>query len=198
MTYPRRHLNATLLPDGAVLVTGGTSAAGFSDPSGSVRVAEMWNPATEEWSTLASNRVDRVYHSTTLLLPDGRVLHAGSGDGPGLSRELNAELFSPPYLFRGSRPVLADVPPTLGYGDSFFVGTPDGPRVVRVTLIRLPSVTHAFDQSQRFLELEFQRAAGGLTVEAPPSSFVAPPGPYLLTLLNSAGVPSVSRIVRIL
>jgi hypothetical protein len=198
MTYARRQLNATLLPDGEVLVTGGTSAAGFSDRSGAVHAAEAWNPITERWSVLASNRVTRVYHSTTLLLPDGRVLHAGSGDGPGLPRELNAEFFSPPYLFRGPRPLLEEAPGQVGYGQAFFVATPDAGQVVRVTLVRLSSVTHAFDQSQRFVELSFRRAAGGLTVFAPDSRSSAPPGPYLLAILNQADVPSVAKIVRII
>jgi galactose oxidase len=197
MTHARRHLNATMLPDGQVLVTGGTSSAGFSDRSGAVHAAEMWNPATERWTMLTGNQVSRVYHSTTLLLPDGRVLHAGSGDGPGLPRELSAELFLPPYLFKGPRPVIDDAPAAVGYGQSFFLATPDATQVLRVTLVRLPSVTHAFDQSQRFIELDFRRTAGGLTVRAPASNLVAPPGPHLLTVLNSVGVPSVARIIRV-
>jgi hypothetical protein len=197
MRYARRQLNATLLPDGQVLVTGGTSASGFSDRTGAVHVAEVWNPATGQWRVQAANRVVRVYHSTTLLLPDGRILHAGSGDGPGVPRELNAEIFSPPYLFLGPRPVLGRAPSQVGYGQTFEVVTPDAAAVIRVTLVRLGSVTHAFDQSQRFAELSFRRVAGGLSVQAPAASTVAPPGPYLLTLLNDAGIPSVSTITRI-
>lgn len=197
MSRARRQLNATLLPDGRVLVTGGTSSAGFSDRSGAVHAAEVWNPETEKWSLLASGQVTRVYHSTTILLPDGRVLHTGSGDGPGLPRELNAELFSPPYLFQGPRPAIVGAPNAVGYGERFYVGTPDGGRVVRVTLVRLPSVTHAFDQSQRFIELDLRRTIGGLTVTAPGSPTVAPPGPYLLFLLNSTGVPSLATILRV-
>jgi hypothetical protein len=195
MRRARRHLNATLLPDGQVLVTGGTSSAGFSDPAGAVHTAEVWNPATGRWSELGANQVDRVYHSSSLLLPDGRVLHTGSGDGPRLPRELNAELFSPPYLHRGPRPVIGEAPDEVGYGESFFIGTPDAPQVLRVTLVRLGSVTHAFDQSQHFAELDLRRAAGGISVQAPASKVLAPPGPYLLTILNGAGVPSVSRIM---
>lgn len=195
MSYPRRQLNATLLFDGEVLVTGGTSSAGFSDPAGAVHAAELWNPTSERWTLLASGQVNRVYHSTTLLLPDGRVLHAGSGDGPGLPRELNAELFSPPYLFRDQRPVITGGPGVVSYGQDFSLMTPDAARVVRVTLVRLGSVTHAFDQSQRFIELSFQRTAGGLTVSAPVSGSVAPPGPYMVAILNSAGVPSLARTI---
>jgi hypothetical protein len=197
MNFARRQLNATLLPDGTVLVTGGTSAAGFSNPAGAVHAAEQWDPSSGGWKLMASNRVNRVYHSTTILLPDGRVLHAGSGDGPGLPRELNAELFSPPYLFRGPRPALLSGPDVVAYGQEFLLATDDAPQVVRVTLVRLSSVTHAFDQSQGFLELGIRRVAGGLMVSGPSSGAVAPPGPYLIFLLNRLGVPSVGRSLRV-
>jgi galactose oxidase len=197
MTHARRQFNATLLPDGTVLVTGGTSSAGFSDPTGSVHAAESWDPFTGRWRVLASNRVNRVYHSTTVLLPDGRLLHAGSGDGPGLPRELNAELFSPPYLFWGPRPEISNAPGVVGYGQEFLISTDDAPRVVRATLVRLSSVTHAFDQSQRFLELGLRRVSGGLVAKAPSSGAMAPPGPYFLFILNGSGIPSVARIVRL-
>jgi galactose oxidase len=197
MRYPRRQFNATLLPDGEILATGGTSAPGFSNPAGAVHAAELWSPATGRWRELASNRTTRVYHSTTLLLPDGRVLHAGSGDGPGLPRELSAEIFSPPYLFRGTRPQLQQAPARAGYGESFLVSSLDALNIVRVTLVRLGSVTHAFDQSQRFLELSFRRVPGGLSVKAPSSGAMAPPGPYLLTLLEDAGIPSTSALILI-
>jgi hypothetical protein len=146
---------------------------------------------------MASNQVARVYHSTTLLLPDGRVLSTGSGDGPGLPRELNAEIYSPPYLFRGPRPVIAGAPTEVGYGEAFFVATPDAGRIARVSLVRLASVTHAFDQNQRFSDLSFRKRAGGLTVTAPELGTIAPPGHYLLFILDGNGVPSTARIVRV-
>jgi galactose oxidase len=197
MHHARRQFNATLLPDGEVLATGGTSLAGFSNRAGAVHAAEAWAPASARWTELASNQVARVYHSTTLLLPDGRILHAGSGDGPGLPRELNAEIYSPPYLFRGPRPLITDAPETIGYNADFVLSTPEPGRVVRATLIRLSSVTHAFDQDQRFLELSIRRTGGGLTVSAPASPALAPPGPYLLFILNGAGVPSLARVLRL-
>jgi hypothetical protein len=197
MTFPRRHLNATLLPDGSVVATGGTSSAGFSDPAGAVHPAELWDPSTGKWTVLASNRVNRVYHSTTILLPDGSLMHSGSGDGPGLPRELNAELFSPPYLFRGPRPAILEAPEVVAYGQEFLLRTDDAPEILRVTLVRLSSVTHAFDQSQRFVELSLRRVAGGLVVTGPASGAVAPPGPYLIFSLNRLGVPSLGQVVRI-
>jgi galactose oxidase len=196
MTYARRQFNATLLPDGEVLATGGTASPGFSERAGAVHTPELWDPATGKWSVLASNQVARVYHSTTLLLPDGRILHTGSGDGPGLPRELSAEIFSPPYLFRGPRPVIADAPDEVGYGEGFFVATPDAGRVVRVSLVRLSSVTHAFDQNQRFNDLSFRKTAGGLTVAAPQTRMVAPPGHYMLFILDGVGTPSPAKVVH--
>jgi galactose oxidase len=197
MTYPRRQFNATLLPDGSVLATGGTSAAGFSDPSGAVRAAEVWDPGTERWRVLASNRVTRVYHSTTLLLPDGRILHAGSGDGAGLPRELNAEIYSPPYLFEGPRPTISGLPAAVGYGEQFLIETLDPGLIVRATMVRVGSVTHGFDQNQRFVDLTFERTPVGLLVTGAVTNDLAPPGDYLLFILDDAGIPSVGRVVRV-
>jgi hypothetical protein len=197
MAFARRHLNATILPTGQVLVTGGTSGTAFNDESRAVHAAEMWDPATGSWTTLASNSISRVYHSTSLLLKDGRVLHTGSGNGAGAVNHRDAEIFSPPYLFQGARPKISSAPSSVGYGQAFFVGTADPAAMARVTWIRLGSVTHAFDMNQRFNELSFTRTTGGLTVYAPASRNLAPPGHYMLFLLNQKGVPSAARVVRI-
>ena len=103
MAFARRQINATLLPDGTVLVTGGTSSPGFNNPAGAVHAAELWNPANPtQWTTLASSSgIPRVYHSTALLVPDGRVLSMG-GNG-----QTQIEIYSPPYLFQpGTRPTI--------------------------------------------------------------------------------------------
>ena len=199
MAYPRWNLNATLLPTGDVLVTGGTRLSDRTNVAGAVNVAELWNPDTGQWTQLASSApLLRGYHSTSLLLPDGRVLHSGGGDGSGTPNNLNYEVYSPPYLFREARPTIAGgVPADAGYGQTLAVGTPDGASTAKVSLIRLGSVTHAFDQSQRLVPLGFSQAAGGLSVRLPASANVAPPGPYLLFLVSSDGVPSVGQILRL-
>jgi hypothetical protein len=197
MVHRRRHLNATILPTGQVLVTGGTSGTGFSDEAAAVFASELWDPGTGSWRTLASNSVRRVYHSTALLLPDGRVLLTGSGDAANNANHYNAELFSPPYLFNGTRPTISSAPTTLGYGQSFFLGTPTPSAIARVTLVRLGSVTHAFDSNQRFNELKFVRTSGGLTVTLPVNPNEAPRGHYMIFILNGSGVPSTARIIRI-
>jgi galactose oxidase len=199
MAYARRHLNATILPTGQVLVTGGTSGTGFSDEASAIHAAELWDPSTGKWTTLASNRVTRVYHSTALLLRDGRVLLTGSGDAAGNANHFDAEIFSPPYLYKGSRPSIFKAPSTVNYGEVFFIGTgtADPATIKRVTWIRLGSVTHAFDSNQRFNELSFVPTTGGLSVKAPSSRNLAPPGHYLLFILNANGVPSTARIIRI-
>ena len=195
MAVRRRHLNATVLPTGEVLVTGGTSGTGFNDDRLGVHSAELWNPATGVWTTLASNAVNRVYHSTSLLLPDGRILHTGSGDaGPD---QRNAELFSPPYLFRGARPAITGSPTRVGYDASFRITTPDAGSVTKVSLIRLGSTTHAFDMNARFQWLSFERQTDGLSISIPASRNRTPPGHYLLFILNGNNVPSVGKIIQI-
>jgi hypothetical protein len=192
MASARKQHNATLLPDGKVLVTGGSCGSGNDNAACPVQAAELWDPATERWTTLASNAVYRGYHSTALLLPDGRVLSAG-GDRGGP----NAELYAPPYLSRGPRPTIAAAPASVTYGQTFLVQTPDAARIAGVTWIRLASVTHAFDQSQRINRLAFSPTAGGLSVTAPASANLSPPGHYMLFVVDGDGVPSVASIVAV-
>lgn len=197
MAAARRQLNLTILPDGSVLATGGTSACGASDESGAVFVAERWDPETGQWSTLASASVVRVYHSTAVLLPDGRVLSTGGGDGGGVTPQRSYEMFSPPYLFKGNRPSYDLASTAMRYGQPFAVSTADAASIRKVTIIRLPSTTHAFNMSQRLNTLPFQVTAGGLTVTPPAAGRIAPPGPYLLFLVNENGVPSVAQTVML-
>jgi hypothetical protein len=177
-------------------VTGGTSGTAFDDQTRSVRVAELWSPSTGAWTTLASNVVNRTYHGTSILLPDGRVLHAGSGSRT-TPNELNAELFSPPYLFRGRRPSISSAPSEVHYAAAFTVTTPEAGAIASVSLIRLGSTTHAFDMNQRFQRLSFTPQGGGLTVSAPTDPNRTPAGHYLLFLVDASGVPSVGKIVLV-
>lgn len=201
MSFARRQLNATLLPDGKVLATGGTSASGFNNATGSVLAAEVWDPATGRWTTLASMSVRRLYHSTAVLLPDGRVLSAGGGmpasPQGGDANHLDAQIYSPPYLFLGPRPDLSFAPEKVEYGKAFTVSTPDAANIAQVTWVRLASVTHAFDQSQRFNRLRFSRDQRSLKVTAPSKREDCPPGPYLLFILNEKGVPSIGKVIWI-
>jgi Domain of unknown function (DUF1929)/PKD domain len=197
MAFARRHLNATMLPTGEVLVTGGSSGTAFNDVANAVRAAEIWDPTTGRWRTVAGNAVSRVYHSTTLLLPDGRVLHAGSGEGAGAPNETTGELYSPPYLFKGTRPTITDAPDAIGYGSTFTLTTPDAAIIDRVSFIRLGSVTHAFDMNQRFQWLTFTRRDGAITVSAPTNRNLAPPGHYMIFILDGNGVPAVARILKL-
>jgi hypothetical protein len=191
MRVARRHVNATLLPDGTVLATGGTSGRGHNNTTTPVFSAELWNPATETWTTLASGSVPRLYHSSALLLPDGRVLVNG-GDG-----YRDVEIFSPPYLFKGTRPTMSGVPGAIGYGQRFTVQSPNASDIRKVTLIRLAAVTHAFDENQRMNVLQFTPGTGTVNITAPANANLAPPGHYMLFVVNSAGVPSMASFVQL-
>lgn len=199
MSVGRRHLTATIVADGQVMVTGGSSSPGFDEPAGAVRFAELWNPTSGTWTPLASHARYRGYHSSALLLPDGRVLVAGGGhpNPRGGTAESNAEIFSPPYLFKGARPTITSAPPVVRHDEQFSVATSQAGTIAAVTLIRLSSVTHAFNENQRINLLSFTASTGGLTVTAPANANISPPGHYMLFIVNQDGVPSVARIVEL-
>jgi Domain of unknown function (DUF1929) len=199
MSSQRRLSTATLLADGKVLATGGSAVS--NQLIGANTAAEIWNPATGTWTLGAAGALPRLYHSTALLLPDATVLVAGGG-APGPLTNLNAEIYYPPYLFRlggtlAPRPSIVLAPEQLEIGQSFTLVAASAGGVSRVTLVKTGSVTHGWNMEQRFLELGFSASFGSLSVEAPARSTDAPPGTYLLFVIDSAGVPSQGRIVRI-
>jgi hypothetical protein len=200
MRFGRTYHCTTVLPDGNLLVTGGGSTTypttDFSTPAEN---PELWSPITQTWTTLAPMSRPRLYHGVALLLPDARVLVSGGGRWPTSSQvtdELNAEFFAPPYLFNGPRPVIASAPSQLSYGQNFTVQTPDAARIAKVSLIRFGAVTHDFNTGQHFIPLAFTPGAGLLTVTAPPNSNWAPPGNYMLFLVDTNGVPSVAALTH--
>lgn len=190
MPGARRQNNLTILPDGRVLCTGGSASAGFATDDGG-KPAVVWNPATGTWSTWATEQNFRGYHSTALLLPDGRVLSSGGDNYP------NAQIFSPPYLFNGTRPTISSAPASGNYGQVIFVGTAQATSITKVTLTRISSVTHAQNWDQRYLNLAFSQGSGGLNVTLPSSANNAPPGHFLLWILNGSGVPSVGSWLQL-
>ena len=200
MASARRQMNATILPNGKVFVTGGTTNAG-NEPAGQVLSSEMWSPSTGNFTTMASAQTPRLYHSTAILLPDGRVISAGGGR-PGTEYK-NAEIFSPPYLFvsgggAATRPTIdSHLSKSVRPGSTIFVTTPDATNISDVTLIALSSVTHTRNMNQRFNRLSFTQGMGGLNVTLPSSSNSIPPGYYMLFILNSNGVPSVAQIINV-
>jgi hypothetical protein len=198
MASPRTHLNLTVLADGNVLATGGSTDIGGVNTANAVYTAELWSASTQTWTTMSAAQRPRLYHSTAVLLPDGRVLSAGGGRNFANNHaELNAELYSPPYLFKGARPTITSSPGTVEYRSSFFVATPNAAEIASVALIRNGSVTHSFNMDQRYVPLSFQVGAGGLTVQAPSDAHTAPPGHYMLFIVNSNGVPSIAPIVNL-
>ena len=198
MAYPRSFLNLTMLPDGNVLATGGETDRNGGTIANAVYAAEMWSPTTKTWSTMASMHTPREYHGTAVLLPDGRVLESGMGaDFGNVPDEKSAEFYSPPYLFKGARPTIAQAPAQIQYNATFFVGTPDAANIAKVSLIRTGAVTHFFDQNERYLPLTFTQTTGGLNVTAPVDANLAPPGFYMLFIVNSNGVPSIAPFVQV-
>ena len=196
MAYPRFLHNLTVLADGSVLAVGGATELSQTSNTGTL-APELWDPATETWHTMASMRDRRNYHSVALLLPDGRVLVAGGGRLPPASDFLTAEIFSPPYLFKGPRPTISAAPTLFPQIGTVIVDTPQALDIASVALIRLGSVTHTVDMDQRYLPLQFSAETGRLLVSAPGNPSLAPPGYYMLVIVDRQGVPSTASIVRV-
>jgi len=196
-----------ILPTGDVFVCGGTRGPTKDDVNG-VLEAELYHfdGAAGTWTTLPAASVVRNYHSVALLMPDGRVWTAGSNHNAGRSfpspgvdnRELRIELFEPDYYGNPQRPTLTANPGSVACRQTFEVHTPQAQSIQRVVVIRAGSVTHAFDSDQRYIELEFRHDdRDRLSVTAPPNNNIAPPGYYLLFLLDRAGLPSEGKFMQI-
>ena len=183
--------NAVVLPDGRVMIVGGVQTFRYTGP---VTTPELYDPATETWTPLAPQQASRMYHSTALLLPDGRVFSAGQDYGP---LAMYGEVYSPPYLFKGPRPSIAGAPSSVGYGGQLSIATPDSATIRSVVLIRPGSGANQVDTEQRSIPLTFTAGSGALTAQVPTSPSLLPPGYYMLFLVNSAGVPSLAPWVRV-
>lgn len=203
MSLPRRDLNLVLLADGTPLAVGG--APGFEPVPGWTEWAlapEAYDASADAWTTLAPSQRHRGYHSTALLLPDGRVLATGgdfeTGTGALPVAQRTGELFSPPHLFAGARPVILDAPGGADLGAAMPILTPDADRIAAVHLARLDAATHGVHADQRVVPLAFEReGSGALVAWAPEDAGAAPPGWYMLFLLSDEGVPSVAAMLRL-
>lgn len=205
---PRVHNSSTLLPDGKVIVLGGNSEARWDKP---VYEVEVFDPETDNWEyDHHPIKVERGYHATGVLLPDGRVFV--SGTTPATHKELRMEVYSPYYLDGDpQRPVIESVDaagltrnpdgnyPQLQYGERFnvnFSGTSSA--ISKASLVRPGSMTHAFDMDQRHIWIEITDKSGDvLQLKAPPDPHVAPPGYYMLFILDTDGVPSEAKFVHL-
>jgi hypothetical protein len=204
-TYRRHWPNATVMADGRVFLSGG-STSNNNPVNGVAYTSEIFNPVTNSWSLGATAKQMRLYHSTALLLPDATVLTLGGGSlgggNPGPQLNLNAEVYYPPYLFNAngtpaSRPIISSAPMSVAPATKFRIGTPTVSAITRVTLIKSGSVTHSLDMDQRFLELPFTVIGGELEATLPANIYETPPGYYLLFVINSQGVPSEAAMMRV-
>ena len=201
--------NTVLLPNGKLLAQGGSAVD--EDATTATLGADLYDPSTGTWSSAGTATYPRLYHSTALLLPDATVAVAGSNPVRG-TYEQHIEIYSPAYLFTtdtngntipATRPVIQSAPTNIGYGaGTFQVQTPNAPNtslpdVNSVVLMRPGSDTHAYDMEQRMVGLTFTPTSGALTVTFPPNQNIAPPGYYMLFLLNHAGVPSIASFVQV-
>ena len=200
MSQPRIEMDAVILPNGKVLAVNGSTDDEDSDTAS--LNADLYDPASNTFSSAGANAFPRLYHSGALLLPDATVLDLGGNPERG-TYQPQLEIYSPAYLFNAdgslaTRPTITGVTPgVIGYGAGFQIQTPNAASISSVVLIRAGSPTHAFDMDQRMVGLSFTVGSGFLNATAPPNGSIAPPGYYLLFILNSSGVPSVAQFVQL-
>ena len=189
----RKHPIPIILPNGKIVVVGGTEYQ--NDSSLKVMEAELFDPVTETWTLLPAMAVPRLYHSSALLLPDGRVWTAGTTYSY-TSRELRTEYYSPEY-YAATRPTISGQPIAGGYGGLIVISTPNAQNIDAVSLVRLGTETHAYNYDQRLVWLQITgRTTSDVTVQAPVNANIAPPGYYMVHVLKQ-GVPSVAKIIKI-
>lgn len=201
MIYARQFANCVVLPTGEVMVMGGnTSGVKFSDV-GSILTPEIWNPDTGQWRALADMSIPRNYHSWSLLLPDGRVISAGGGLASNAADHPDAQLFTPPSLFRpdgtlATRPVLLSAPKAIGVGSKFTVtGTPG---LTKFSFIKLSALTHSMNTDLRLLSLAFtETSSGTYEITSRSSLNVMTPGYWMLFGVDAANVYSVAKIIAV-
>jgi len=204
MSQPRIEMGAVILPNGKVLAIGGSY--NDEDTATASLNADLYDPASNTFSSAGANAYARLYHSTALLMPDATVWVAGGNPQRG-TYEQRMEIYKPAYLFTqdglgnvipAPRPTITASPAGINYGGAFTVDTHDAGNVSYVVLVRAGAATHAFDMDQRLVGLSFSVSdSNHLSVTGPPNGNIAPPGYYLLFLLNSAGVPSIANFVQV-
>ena len=204
MSQARIEMSSVILPTGQVLALGGS--VNDEDAGTAGLNADLYDPASNTFSPAGTNAFPHLYHSVALLLPDATVMITGGNPQRG-SFESHMELYSPAYLFTtngsgqaipATRPTISSLGSgTMNYGAAFTVNTPDAADISSVVLVRPGADTHAFNFDQRMVGLKFTVGSGVLHVTGPPNRNIAPPGYYMLFLLNSSGVPSVAKFVQL-
>ena len=193
MNIPRYNHNLIYLADGTMMAVGGNQNGEYGKP---VSQPELYNPVSGTWTLLPPQVAVRGYHSTAVLLPDGRVLSAGSDSQKPF--EKTYEIYSPAYLFNGPRPAITSSPSSITYTQTFTITTPDASSIQRVALLRPGATTHANHMDDHYyIDLAWSPGTGQLTVTAPARPNLAPPGYYLLVIVNGNGVPSVMPFMQV-
>jgi hypothetical protein len=195
LRHARMHQNLVILPDRTVLVTGG--AAIDEHKANAALESELFDPRTGRWTPVAKTRVPRLYHSVAVLMPDGRVITAGSNPKRTVE-ELRIEVFSPPYLFKGPRPAFTLARDHAAHGAKLKATTPDPSALREVNLVRPTATTHASNSEQRLLDLPFTATASDrVELALPANRNLAPPGWYMVFAIDAGGVPSVGQWLRL-
>ena len=195
MEAGKMYVSAVLLPDSTVFQTGGASTT-IHNGDRPVYSSQIFDPKTGAWKKSAPNKVPRSYHSSALLLPDGRV--ATFGGNPEDRFEMRVEIYKPPYLQAETpRPRITSGSTNIRLGRTYALSTRQSAPIRSAVLIRPAAVTHSSDSNQRLIDLPFTTTANGISYTVTGNQNIAPPGWYMLFVTDTNGVPSVAKWVKL-
>lgn len=202
MHYPRAFADATILPTGNVFINGGTAVyrGAYDDTYFSNFTPEIYKTNDDIWKKMAKTNFRRNYHSSSLLLPDGRIFVAG-GDA------WNAQLFYPPYLFskdQKGRTILAERPEiqklekTITNRTNQIMLVDDSKEIEKISLISTGSTTHAQASELKYLSLDFKKISKNeIQFNIPENKNTLSDGTYLIFIVTSSGIPSEGKITYV-
>ena len=206
MNKKRFLCDSVLLPDGTVLVTNGAQKGQADDNKQAVKIIELFDPNSKTWKVIGMLERERLYHSSALLLPDGKVVVAGSTGHSWLHAAFDSEHFekeieivTPPYLEGNpSRPVISKIPASIQYNSNFQIDTNDANNIAKISLMRISSTTHNNNMDQRCVVLPMiDKTSNSIKVSSPKDGTWAPPGHYMLFLIDNNGTPSIGKFIKV-
>lgn len=203
LNVDRNNSDMTALPDGRVLINGGTTVGNSQNEANAVFQSVIFDPYSGDVAYVDSEAVMRLYHSSTVLLADGTILSMGGGGLGGTKNFMDAQIYSPDYLFNddgtlADRPEITDAPDNIKPGQTFTITVDDASSIARMSFVKTGAVTHSINMESGRMDLNFKVLSNTqIEVSLPDNPHVLSAGNWMLFAWNDKGVPSKAPILSV-
>lgn len=203
MPTDRNNADMTVLPDGRILINGGTTTGNSQDPDNAILQSTIFDPFQGTVTEVDSEDVMRLYHSSSTLLADGTILSMGGGGLNNTLDFMDAQIYQPDYLFNddgtlADRPEITAAPDSLEPGETFTISVDDASAIARITLVKTGAVTHSINMDPGRMDLAFTVLNNNeIQITVPDNPYVVGAGNWMLFAINGDGVPSEAPIISI-